>query len=189
MSMPVPRFEILRGMLIISVGAAVVWWGGGQLIAPYLGRAQVTRSAIDELREKIDGARTAIREAQKLDNAAEAMRWQIERMDQEIPAGPGMVWLPELVKQHFAAFGLTVSIVRMNTVREEPEMPGYSRGYWSVGLPILDGNHNAEGSLLAVAEFERLHPFISVLDFAIRADPENPQRRLAVLNVAAFIRK
>ncbi len=189
MSMPVPRFEILRGMLVVAVGAGVLWWAGGQLIAPYLERERVARSVVAELREKIDAARIAIRDAQNVESAAEAVRWQIERMEQEIPAQSAMVWLPELVKKHFAGFGLSVSIVRMNAVRDEPELPGFSRGYWSVGVPVTEANHNAEGALLAVAEFERQHPFVKVLDFAIRPDPEAPQRRLAVLNVAALIRK
>lgn len=189
MSAPKNQSRMTSGWLPAVAIAGVTWWACGRLIAPSLEREKDVQGAIADLREKLAGARNTIHEARILETEAAAVRWQIDRLEQEIPAGSAMIWLPEMVKKHFAGFGLNVGIVRMNTVRDEPDLPGYQRGYWSVGVPIEEANHHAAGALLAVAEFEQQHPFVRVLEFAIRRDPENPAGRIAVLNVAALIRK
>jgi hypothetical protein len=93
------------------------------------------------------------------------------------------------LKEHFARFGLSVSVILMTTVREELDLPGYGCGYWSVGVPVAGGNHKAAGALLAVADFEQQHPFVKVMDFAIQPDPTDPAQRIAVLNLSALYRK
>lgn len=181
--------KLVRAVLGASGVAAMAWWACGQLVAPSIEREKADRSAITSLQERIERARIAIREVQALESGSAAVHATVAQLEKEMPAQAAKVGLPELVKQQFGEFGLSVAIVRMNAVREEPVLPGYSRGFWSVAVPIQEGDHSAAGSLLAAAEFEQRHPFVKVVDFAIRPDPENPSRRIALLNVAALIRQ
>ena len=183
------RPKMARAVLAASGVAGMAWWACGQLIAPFLEREKADRSVIARLQEHTERARIAIREVQALESGSAAVRAKIAQLDNEIPAESAKVGVPALVKQHFAGFGLSEAIVRMNAVREEAALPGYSRGYWSVALPIPEADRSAAASLLAAAEFEQRHPFVKVVDFAIRPDPENPSRRIALLNVAALIRQ
>ncbi len=189
MSMPTSRVRMIGGLLLGSIAVGVAWSSYDQAGAPFRLHEREDRDAIFGLRARVEKARTTIQEVRKLESDAQVVRSQIARLEQEIPAGPAMVWLPELVKTHFASFGLSGAIVRMNIVRGEPDLPAFRRGYWSIALPLPEGSRSAAGSLLAVAEFEQQHPFVKVLDVAIRPDPENPQGKVALLNVAALIRK
>ena len=189
MRMTANRTRMLGGLLLGSVAVGVAWSSYAQSLAPVLQREREARGATANLSGRIARARSAIQEVHTLEGEAQEVRRQIDRLGQALPEGPANTWMPELLKQHFAAFGLRVCIVRMNTIREEPDLPGFCRGYWSVGLPLAEAGRSAAGSLLAVAEFEQQHPFVKVLDFAIRPDPENPQGRIALLNVAALIRR
>jgi hypothetical protein len=94
-----------------------------------------------------------------------------------------------MVKEHFARFDISVPLVRLNTIQEEPELPGFEHDYWSVALPITAEGRNIAAMLVAVAEFDQQNPFVKVLDFAIRPDPENPGGRVGLLNLTALIRK
>ena len=189
MSLPARRARIIGGLLLSAAAAGVAWFSYVQSIAPLRQREREARIAITSLHERLEKARAAIQEVRTLESDAQTVRKQMDLLAKDLPAGSAMIWMPELLKQHFAAFGLHASTVRMNTVREEPDLPGFCRGYWSVGLPLTETSGSAMGSLLAVAEFEQQHPLVKVLDFAIRPDPENPDGRIALLNVAALIRK
>ncbi|MCE9609489.1 MAG: hypothetical protein K8R23_04620 [Chthoniobacter sp.] len=180
----------LIGGLLIGCGAAgLAWFGYQRSLAPLQQSAREAGVATASLQERLEKARVAIQEVRTLESDAQSVRRQMDQLAMDLPDGPAAVWMPKLIKDHFAAFGLSVAIVRMNTVRAEPELPNFRRGYWAVGLPIVENTRSAAGTLLAVAEFEQQHPLVKVLDFAIRPDPENPQRRMALLNVAALIRK
>ena len=189
MSMSAKRSRITGRVFAAAAVAGMAWWSCGQLTAPFVERERKDRDAVASLQGSIAEAREAIQQVRTLEGEAEAVRLRIGRLDEEIPAGPAMVWLPELVKQHFSHFGLSVAIVRMNTTRDVPDLSRHSRGYWSVGLPIEESSFKAAGAVLAVAEFEQQNPFVKVLDFAIRPDPEHPQGRIAVMNLTALIRK
>jgi hypothetical protein len=180
---------MLRGWLPALLVAGAAWGLCGPLINPYVEREKVDREAIVGLRGQIESANTALVELKTLEANASAARSRIDRFEQEISGPSALVSLPDDVKRHFARFGLNASIVRMNTVREESDLPGYSRAYWAVTLPIAEAGHTAAGSLLAVAEFEQQLPFVRILNFAIHPDPEAPARRIAQFNLAALIRK
>jgi len=180
---------MLRGLLLGAAAVGVLWLGYAHSIEPLLRRDREDRSASAQLREQIARARAEIEAVRALENEAQAVRRQIDQLRRAMPEGSALVWMPEQLKRHFARFGLAGSTVRTNTMREEPDLPGFCRGYWSVGLPLGGSGCSAAGSFLAVAEFEQQHPFVRVLDFAIRPDPENPGGRIALLNVAALIPK
>jgi hypothetical protein len=82
-----------------------------------------------------------------------------------------------------------VALVRLNTTRDEPNISGCERDFLSVALPIDDAGRNIPNVIAAVADLDQRNPFVRVLDFAIRADPENPARRVGSLNLAALIQK
>lgn len=183
------RFGTKGSLLVGSIALGVAWWSYSQSIDPFLEREKEARDAIASLKERVGRARTAIQDVRALESDAQTVRRQIEELGRSLPEGAATTWMPELLKQHFSAFGLNTSIVRMNVIRAEPDLPGFCRGYWSVGLPLGEASRSEAGSLLAVAELEQQYPFAKVLDFAVRPDPENPQGRIVLLNVAALVRK
>ncbi len=140
-------------------------------------------------RERTEEARRTIKEIRAKEHDAELARTELGRLENRLPSGSAMVWLPELVKAHFGGFGIAVPLIRLNTSRDEPELPGYCRGYWSVALPVDGTGQNIPTLLLAMAELEQQNSFIRVLDFAIRTNPERPNGRVASLNVAVLFPK
>lgn len=185
-----PKNQMLLGWLAVgalSLAAGRVFYV--QSIAPLRQREAVALREVAELRQRVDGARETIKETIAQERATGKALGEVDRLRGDVPAGSAMLWLPELVRIHFARSGFAVTVVRLNTVVEEPELPDYSRGYWSVGLPVDEDPKKVTELLLAVAEIEPLNTFVRVLDFAIRADPEDPVRRVGLLNVAALIRK
>jgi hypothetical protein len=172
-------------------GLALVagWAFYGLAIAPLEQRETAARRDAGDMRKRIEGARQKIKEVRQTEEDTARARGELKRMQDELPAGSAMISAPELVKEHFARSDIPVSLVRLNTTQDEPTIPGYVRGFWSVALPIdKEGRHIAP-LLLAVADLDQPHSFFRVLDFAIRPDPENPDGRTGVLNVAAVIPK
>jgi hypothetical protein len=181
--------RLLVALPLVLAAAGLAWWTSVLSVAPWVERERRARAESAALKTRLEEAHAAIQKVRDLESDAQAVRRQIDQLAQEIPPGSATVWLPELVKEHFPKFGMNDVIVRMNTIRDVPELPGFHRGYWSVGVPLAETPRSAEGALLAVAEIEQQHPLVKVLDFAIRPDPEHPQGRVALLNVSALIRK
>lgn len=96
---------------------------------------------------------------------------------------------PRLLKEHFPYFGIAQPDVRLTATNHEPDIPGYERTVWSVRVPI-DGNDPNVGSLLrAAADLDPQRSHLRVLDFSLRPDPEDPERRLAAIHVSVLSRK
>lgn len=188
MSVTAHSFTKRRWLLAAGVAAAGGWAFYSTQISPLRERERTTRHRIAELSGEVQGARRAMEEMRAQEGQATEARAEVDRWNQDYPAGSATAWVPELVESHFARFGIDVAIVRLNTTLEEPELPGYDRAYWSVGMPIAEAN-KARASLLAAAEFEQQYRFVRLLDFAIQPDPHDVSRRIAVLNLSALIRK
>ena len=146
------------------------------------------RGAAD-LSERLEKAQATIAEIQAKETAAGRVRSELKRLEYAHPEGSASIWLPVLVKEHFARSGIAVRLIRLNSIQDEPDISGYERGVWSVALPVEEAGRNATKLFLAVADIEQQNPFVRVLDFAIRPDPENPGGRVASLNLSALIRK
>lgn len=173
-----------------GLALAVGWGFYGLTIAPLMQREAAARRDAADFRERIEGARQKIKEVREIEEDTGRVRGELKRMqDEQLPAGSAMISTPALVKEHFERSGIPVSLVRLNTTQDEPNMPGYVRGFWSVALPIDKEGRHVAPLLLAVAELDQQHSFFRVLDFAIRPDPENQGGRVGLLNVAAVIPK
>ena len=179
----------LGGLAACALALVAGWGYYAHSIAPLrLREAEISRE-VGELRVRVADARKTIAGIQAQENDADRVRSELDRLRDELPAGSAMVWLPALLKGHFARAGIAVPVVRLNTTQDEPELPGYGRGYWSAALPIDGAGRNIRTMLAAVADLEEQQPFLRVLDFAIRPDPENPKGRVGLLNLGTLIRK
>ena len=179
----------LRWLAAGGLALTAAWAFDQQALAPLRQRETEARGSIAALEARIADAHRAVGEVRALEAQVSSERSELDSLQNDLPAGSAMIWLPALVKGHFAHFGIAVTIVRLNTTLDEPGMPGNSRGYWSLALPIDEAGRNVTGLLFAVAALEQQHSFVRVLDFGIRPDPENPGRRVAGLNLAVLIRK
>lgn len=158
-------------------------------IAPLrLQEADASREA-GEFRERTENARKTIAEIRAQEADADRVRRELARLREELPAGAAEVALPTLVKEHFARNGIAVPVVRLNTTQDLPELPGYEHGYWSAAIPIDRAGRNIRTLLATVADLEQQNPFLGVLDFAIRPDPENPDGKVGLMNLRAIIPK
>ncbi len=141
------------------------------------------------LSRRIDAARKTIAEVQAQEKDVEAIRSKAERLQADCPPGSPVVWVPSLLRDHFARSGAAVLLTRLNAIQDEPNLPGHARGFWSAALPIDEAGHDIAALLEEVADLERQNPCVRVLDFAVRPDPENPGHRVALLNLTALSRK
>lgn len=173
-----------------ACGLALAGWGFyARWTAPlHREAAEITRDVV-HLRDQIDAAHKTIAEVHALKKDTEATRSAGVRLQEGYPPGSPMVWVPTLIKDHFARSGTAVLLTRLNTVQDEPNLPGQARGFWSTALPIDEAGGNLAPMIHGVADLELQNPFFTVLDFAIRPDPENPGRRVALLNLTALIPK
>ena len=172
-----------------GLALAVAWEYQGRFIAPLKQREAETLREVEDLSERLAGARTTMAEIQAQEHDADRVRSELERLREELPKGAAMVGLPEMVKEHFAKSGVSVPLIRLNTTQDFPDLPGYAHGYWSVALPIGDAGPKVTTMLLAVADLEQQDPFLRVLEFAIRPDPEKAGGWMGSLNLGTVIRK
>ena len=190
MSMEARKKWARNGALLAGAMVLLAAWDyQAALLAPLrVQETQALREAAD-LGERIGKAQKLIAEVRPKEAAAAPIRKELDRLQRDIPAGAAMVALPALVKEHFGRSGIPVRLIRLNTTRNEPGIPGYERSFWSLALPIDEAGRNITPLLLAAAELDREHPFLKVLDFAIGPDPENPSGRIASLNLTTLMQK
>ena len=145
--------------------------------------------ATASLGEQIQKAQATIADTQAKETAASRLRRELKDLECRFPEGSATLWLPALVREHFARSGISVRLIRLNTIQDEPDISGYERGVWSVVLPVEETGRNNPKWHLAVAQIESENPCLRVLDFATLPDPENSRGHLMSLTIAALVRK
>ena len=171
--------------LILALGSAF----DGRFIAPLRQRETETLREVEGFGKRLAEARTTIAAIQAQEDGAERAKSELKRLQDGVPSGAASVAVPALVKESFARFGLEMPLVRLNPTLDEPELPGYGYGHWSVTLPIDETGRNIHSMLLAVSDLDQQNSFVRVLTFHIRPDYDNPGRRVGSLNLGALIRK
>ena len=144
---------------------------------------------IADLSGRIEKAQEVLAAGRDEEGEAGRIQSELKRLQDALPTGSAMVSLPAIVKGHFESRGVPVQVIRLNATREEPGIPGYDRDFWSVAIPIEEAGRNMTKFLRSVADLDRENPFMRILDLAVRPDPMNPGRRLAMLNVTTLVRK
>ena len=175
-----------------TVPAAITlsaWLFFSHSIAPLRSQAKESTRKIGELQEQLDSVSKTLRRIKDAEQQTGEARASLNRRLSEFPHESAMSAIPKDIRKHFSGFGLPPSVIRLNTAQPEPNLPGWQRAYWSVGLPIAKTDSNLTALLLAVAELDRREPFVNVVDFAVQPYPENPGRRVASLNIMALIRQ
>lgn len=190
--MPYRRYRrlfaaVIVGGLLLAAGREFYQ----RSILPLRQQEAKLRNDLPDLRGRIIGARQTVAEIWKQEKEAEGKRIELKRLKRGSLEGeePPMVAVPASMREHFTRAGLVVSVVRLNTTQDEPELPGCQRVFWSVALPIDGTGHDVAALLQAVADLDQQGSFVRVLDFAIRPDPENAGGRVGLLNVTALIGK
>lgn len=162
---------------------------GGAWIAPIRKRGNDLRRRLGELNQSFEAARKTMQRVTEMEQATAQARGEMNRLHGDPGKGSALVWLPKMVKEHFKQVGIAVTTIRLNAVQEEPGLPGYTRAYWGISLPLEDGGKSVTAVLLAVTEMEEQNRHLKVLDFAIQPDVDNPLLRTAAFNIKALIRK
>ncbi len=172
---------------IVALGAA--WTFYSHWLAPLALRARELDREASELREHIDSARDVFCKLRASEQEIGVVRTSLGKLIGSASRGSVMVSLPKRLHDHFATAGIAVQVIRLNTTEDLQGVPGYRRVFWSVALPLAETDRNASGMLGAVADFEARNRFIKVLDFSLRPDVEDPERRTASFNIAALLPK
>jgi len=190
MSMGIDKKWIPAGVVLaIGLVLAAGWGWYRGTVGPLGEQEQEALRDAEDFAGRIENAQRTITEIKANDEEAERVRRELDRLYRELLAGSAMFSMPPLVREHFARFGIPIRLVRMNSTKDEPDIPGHERSFWSVALPIDEGGRNIFKMLLAVADLDQEKPFLRVIDFAIRPDPENPTARMASMNVSVLNRK
>lgn len=183
------QLSILRNICFLGAAAWVAVSIYSSRIVPLAEQGKTLERRTGELKEKTAGARRTIRELAQLQR--QAARSEAERANSRglLPDGEVMVWLPQLLQQHFNSFSVSVGVTRLITFLEESDLPGYRRAFWAIGLPGLTGEKAAEGFLLAVADLEKASPFIKVTEAWFRPDEDHPGKFIAAVSLSALARE
>jgi hypothetical protein len=173
----------LRSIAACGLALVVGWAFHARVIAPLKQREAEALRGGAELKSRLDGAQNLIAEVQAEEQNASREPGEMKRLESELPPGSAMFWLPPLVKRHLERAGFADSLVNLSALRDEPRIPGCERSFWSVRLPIDAAGRNVPTLLLAVADLDQQNPFLRVLDFSTRPDPDNRTRRVAAIEV------
>lgn len=168
---------------------AAIWMLHARVLPSLIERESEALQAVSALNERIGRAQQTIAEIQARERDTVLVRSELQRLQKAFPAGAATAWLPTLAKEHFARFVIAARRIHLNGTQDEPGIPGYERGFWSVTLPVDEAGPIPVNLFLAVAEIEQRNPYVRVLDFAIRPDPEMPGQRLMSLNLTALVPK
>lgn len=183
------RWKIPRGLLAVGGAVVVAWWAGGQLTASFHESEKEDRRVIAGLQERIATKRNALREHQALERDATGVRDELGSLPGGLPPGPSLLWFPRLAKEHFPRFGIKESVARVNIVVAEAGMPDFERTYWAVEMPTGNTAKEIRAACVAIAELERIDPFIRVLGMAIQPNADDSSRRIVMMNVSVLSRK
>jgi hypothetical protein len=189
MSQPARRAATWHGLLAGSAVAGAAWWACGLSMAPFVEEEKADRAAITALQERLAGARQTIEEIRALEEEAARARAGLQAFAAGFPAGSAYVWFPAQVKEHFARFGFAGAVARVNTARDEPDLPHFERTYWAVEFPVGNDPAQVRAACLAVAEIEPRDCSVRLLDVAIRPDADDPARRRMVINISTLFPK
>lgn len=181
--MPWTRTLVLAGAVVLVAG----WlFYGDSSIGALRERERDLRSQIADLRVGMQAKIETIKDVRALEQKANDSRAELDRLESGFPADSPLVWIPARMERHFRRLGFQEPVVRLNSTRDEPELPGYQRIFFSVGLPLREGSEDLSSVLRAVAKLEQAEPVVRVIDLAIQADPLSPPARAAAITVVAL---
>lgn len=183
------KWKNLGAVALCALALIAGWQIHNRSTAPLRQQEAEILSDVADLKERIAGARKAFAEIRAQEASMTTIRAELMRLEGERRAGSPIVWVPALVKEHFARSGTAVLLTRLNTTQDMPNLPGYARGFWSTALPIDEAGGNIATITRGVVDLEQQNPCVRVLDFAICPDPEHPSRRVALMNLTVLIRK
>ena len=172
-------------------GACVVIAGSicfEQMIAPLKKAGEEISRQADEASVQIEEVRNKIDSLRLLESKASAAVEELEEINQQLPAGSPLVWIPDRLTKHFQQFEFAAPLARLASAQAEPEMRGFQRIYWSVGLPLASAKRPLDKVLFAAAELERNDPFFHVVDLSILPNLEHPGERIAVVAVVTIVK-
>ena len=181
---PMPRRWLGLVCLVLTAG----WAFHSLKIAPLRKQESAARRIAFPLREKIAEARGVIQESETIREQISRARAEVAALHAHQPSGSAHVWFPAQMKKHFSTLG-TDAITRLNTTTKEPGLPDFERSFWAVEMPLGKTSADVRTACLAIAEIEPLDPAVRVLDAAIRPDADDPDRRVAVINVSVLSKK
>lgn len=179
-----PLFSWLAVGLVLVIG----WSFYNHAIAPLRHSLRTTSYGIEELKQNISSAETALEEI-RVRKEQVARTWaEVDLLVRDIPTASALFWFPVRMKRHFTRFAIPDAVTRLNSTLDEPTFPNYQRTYWAVELPMQSENDISK-VLLAVAELDAQDVLVRVLDFAIRPSSEDPTKQISIINVAALARR
>ena len=173
----------------VLLSGTCCWLLMAEGIRPLRKRDRANQEKTAELRNEAAAARRTIQDVQDKERETAPVQAEFERWSRERPADSAVVWFPERISAHFKRFAVATAATRLNTILEDPDLPGFQRSFWAVELPLGAGVGEISKVLLAVSELERAERHVRVIDFAIRPAAENPQAQTAVLNCSTLARE
>ena len=164
-------------------GAAWLLYRGG--IAPLQTEHLSLRQKHEDLRQKIAATHQELTTLKDSDQKVAEVRARLNAMLSD-QAGDPLVNFPRKMQEYFGQFGYPSCNVRLVTTRQAADLSDYQKIYWSIGIPIPETEPNLQQLLVAVTALEQGDRYIKMTDFAVEADPQNPNLRVASLNLVVL---
>lgn len=168
---------------------AGVWLISSLFTAPLRDHEGQLRSRIAELQGRISTARLEQKDIQDLETKAANVRSELQHLDGESSGNPPIVWIPELLQQHFRQFGFAELTTKVQSTEDEPEFPGYQRISWRMGLPMHNIRKEIGDLLSAVAALEQAEQIVRVDDVKIPREADKLGRNFATVSFSTLVRK
>lgn len=182
-----------KGKLLVLAGFLIAGsWAlhhHSQSLIPILEQEKANRDSIAKLNGQLESARRDLDAIKASERRATGARAELIQWSQERPMGPPIVWFPGKLKEHLHRLGITEAGIRLNTELPEPGVSEFTRTYWHVNLPPQEGLQSITALLSAVAEIERLEPWVKIMDCVFHSDADAKSSTAGGFNVEALIRK
>lgn len=182
---------LMRLAMVTLCGLALTagWQFFDQTIAPLEQQEEVALREATDFKGRIDAALRMIAETWVLEQGSGGIRSDLRSLHADESSSSALVWFPDRMEKHFARWGVAGAVSRLNSSLTEPDLAGFERTYWAVELAVKNSTRDIREAFLAITEIEPVDPAIRVLDVAVRADANDPARRLVVMNAMILSRK
>ena len=176
----------------LCLGCIVVagfWLAFDTFIRPLREHEAQLRTAITDARGQILGSRYKVDAIVDLQRKAAKARDELQSFDKDLPAGPPIVWIPQLVKGHFGQFGFANLNTTLQSASDEPGLPDYQRMHWCAAVPTPDVTKQAGDLFAAVAALDQSQPVLHVVDVEIPREGDEAGKGIAKVHFSMLARK
>lgn len=185
--MKLSKENIQKAVLAAMVAIGGLYYYAVELMGPLSLKGKATAAAIVSLEGKIKEARTKIAQTRSIESSdiyADSAQKAYAVMNEKIPTGQPVAWLPTRMGEYFKRQGIPKQSFRMNPPLPDPGLPGYQISSWSIDFPAIAFGVFGK----AVAGLENQEGLIQIMNLQLDTMSKDPEFPHAQITFSTFVK-